>query len=223
MPFTSEQFFHIFEKYNVSVFPMQIVLVFMAVLTIWLTLKPKRFSNEFVSGLLGFLWIWTGLVYHLIFFTQINPAAYVFASLFVLQGALFLYEGIAKKRLGFCFEMNSYGFIGAMIIIYALPIYPLVGYLSGRIYPASPTFGAPCPTTIFTFGLLLWTNKNASLHLLIIPILWALIGSFAFSVFGVREDMGMLVAGILALILLLPRKFRIRDEQTKTNVMPEAS
>ncbi|WP_414541485.1 DUF6064 family protein [Nostoc sp. CCY0012] len=29
-------------------------------------------------------------------------------------------------------------------------MYPLIGYALGRIFPTSPTFGVPCPTTIFT-------------------------------------------------------------------------
>lgn len=206
MPFTSEQFFQIFEKYNQAVFPMQVVLILLAIAAILLAIRPREYSDMVVSGLLGFLWIWTGLIYHLIFFTQINPAAYVFALLFILQSVLFFYEGIAKDRLEFRFEANSNGIAGAILVAYALLIYPIIGYLSGRIYLASPTFGAPCPMTIFTIAMLLWTEEKASAHLLIIPLVWTLIGSFALSEFNVWEDLGLLVAGFLAMILLFRRK-----------------
>jgi hypothetical protein len=81
--------------------------------------------------------------------------------------------------------------------------YPLLGYLQGHIYPAAPTFGLPCPTTIFTFGILLWTDKKLPVITLVIPFLWSLIGfSAAFSL-GIREDTGLLIAGLLTTIMIL--------------------
>src|SRR5688572_16810829 len=176
MPFTSDQFFHVFEKYNQSVFPIQFVLIFAAVAIVALVVSEKPFANRTVSALLGFLWLWTGAVYHLIFFTEINPAAYLFGAAFVFQGLLFIYEG-ATNRLVFRVERNLEGVIGAMFIVYALVIYPLVGYGLGRTFPAAPTFGAPCPTVIFTLGLLLWGNLKISWWLLIVPILWSLVAT----------------------------------------------
>src|SRR5688572_8331617 len=101
MPFTPEQFFQVFERYNQAVFPMQIVLSLAALAAVMMVVKPKEFCDEIPSGLLGFFWLWTGVVYHLIFFTEINAAAYIFGAAFVFQGLLFLYEGLLKKRLRF--------------------------------------------------------------------------------------------------------------------------
>jgi hypothetical protein len=40
-------------------------------------------------------------------------------------------------------------------------VYPLLGIRFGHSYPRAPLFGvAPCPTTIFTFGLLLWATRS---------------------------------------------------------------
>lgn len=64
MPFTIEQFFQVFEKYNKNVFPMQIVLILMALAAILSANKSWAFSDKFVSGLLAFFWLWTGIVYH---------------------------------------------------------------------------------------------------------------------------------------------------------------
>lgn len=126
-----------------------------------------------------------------------SPPAYLFSALFVFQGWLFLYEGIVRNRLSFCANQKIYGIIGAILIVYALAIYPLIGYALGRSFPSSPTFGVPCPTTIFTFGLLLWTNKKFPSSLLIVPILWSLVGTSAALSFGIKEDFGLLVAGML--------------------------
>lgn len=48
---------------------------------------------------------------------------------------------------------------------------PSLGVAIGHTYPAQPTFGLPCPTTIFTFGLLLWVRPPVPWSLLVIPVL----------------------------------------------------
>jgi len=84
--------------------------------------------------------------------------------------------------------------------------YPLLGYFLGHIYPASPCFGvAPCPTTIFTFGLLLLTVKRVPKYLLIIPLIWSFIGFTAALKLGIKEDIGLLIAGVATLILTIKR------------------
>ena len=68
LPFTIDQFLGIFEKYNLAVWPMQIGLVLMAVLTLFLSLKKISYSDKTISLVLGFFWLWIGIVYHLIYF-----------------------------------------------------------------------------------------------------------------------------------------------------------
>ena len=68
---------------------MQIVLILAAIAAVMLASKPKAFSAKTVSSLLSFFWLWAGFVYHLIFFTEINPAAYIFGTIFIVQGCLF--------------------------------------------------------------------------------------------------------------------------------------
>ena len=213
MPFTTEQFLQVFEKYNQTIFPMQFVLILVAISAIVLAANPKPFANKTISGLLGFLWLWVGIVYHWIFFTEISPPAYLFGASFVFQGLLFLYEGVVKNRLSFRISHKFYGIFGAICITYALVIYPLIGYALGRIFPASQTFGVPCPTTIFTFGLLLWTDKRFPLRLLIVPILWSIVGTSAALNFGIKEDFGLLVAGTLGTASIIGRNLTSKMEK----------
>jgi hypothetical protein len=58
---------------------------------------------------------------------------------------------------------------------------------------------------IFTFGLLLLTNATVPKSLLVIPFLWSLLGVSASYQLGIREDMGLLLAGVLGVGLLLWR------------------
>jgi uncharacterized membrane protein HdeD (DUF308 family) len=213
IPFTTEQFFWVFEKYNQAIFPMQVVLILVAIASVTLAANPKPSANKTISVLLGFLWLWAGVVYHLTFFTEISPPAYFFGVLFVFQGLLFLYEGVVRNRLSFRASRRLNGILGAILIVYALAIYPLIGYALGRIFPTSPTFGVPCPTTIFTFGLLLLTDKKVPLNLLIIPVLWSLVGTSAALSFGIKEDFGLLVAAMLGTASIIWRNLKPKTAQ----------
>ena len=69
---------------------------------------------------------------------------------------------------------------------------------------------APCPTTIFTFGILLWAVKSVPAYLLIIPLIWSIVGMSAAVNLRVPQDYGLVVAGVLgtALILIQNRKVK---------------
>ena len=194
VPCTLEQFFEVFRNYNETVFPVQVILYLLSVTVIYLTIKRTAKSDKIISGILAFLWLWMGVVYHLVFFTTINKAAYLFGAIFILQGILFLTLGIIKAKLSF------------KLILFALIIYPFLGHFLGHAYPASPTFGLPCPTTIFTFGLLLLTDKNCPVAIIIIPFVWSIVGFTAAFNFGVWEDTGLLIAGLITLFMLLIKK-----------------
>lgn len=206
LPFTVEEFLSVFEVYNRSIWPMQILLYGLALAATILAVRKTTFSNKISSAILAFFWLWTGIVYHLTYFTSINQAAYVFGSLFVIQGLIFLFTGVFGSNLSFQFRPDTRGITGSVFILYALVIYPLLGHFLGHVYPASPTFGAPCPTTIFTFGLLLWTDKVFPKYVLGIPLLWSVIGFSAALSLTIREDFGLLIAGLVGTLLIFMRK-----------------
>ena len=210
LPFNIEQFFDVFKTYNVAVFPMQIIFYLLAALIIYLAIKKPNKSGRIISLILSFLWFWMGIVYHLLFFTAINKAAYFFGALFIAEGLLLLFAGYFKQKFSFRFRTDIYGITGGILILFALIIYPVIGYFAGHAYPSSPGFGLPCPTTIFTFGLFLWVDRKCPLFILIIPLLWSVIGFFAAFSLGVREDIGLLISGLAAVILIFTRNKKNR-------------
>jgi hypothetical protein len=212
MPFTAEQFFEVFARYNQAVFPMQFVLVWAAAAAVLLAIKQKAVSDEIIAGILAFLWLWAGVVYHLVFFTQINSGAFIFGAMFVTQGLLFFYEGIVRRQLSFRLKPNIFGVLGTIFVTYALVVYPVIGLAHGHVFPSAPTFGAPCPTAIFTFGLLMWTNKRLSLYLLVLPFLWAIVASTAAWNFGVLEDIGLSVTAAVVALFTLRRELALDEE-----------
>jgi len=209
LPFSVEQFLEAFKNYNQSVYPMQIVFYLLAATVILLSIKKIANADRIINVILSFFWLWMGIVYHLFYFAQINKAAYLFGGIFILQGLLFFYYGVLNSKLSYKFRFDKLGWAGVLLITFALIIYPFLGYVFGHSYPASPTFGLPCPTTIFTFGILMWFDKKMPLSILIIPFIWSIIGFFAALKLGVHEDIGLLIAGILGIIMIALRNKKI--------------
>jgi hypothetical protein len=205
IPFTVQQFMDVFKTYNGAVFPMQVVFYAIGAVAIYLAVKPNRVSSKIISSILSFLWLWMGIIYHITFFASINKAAYLFGSMFILQGALFLIWGVFKDMFLFEFKKDKYGIAGIGLILFALIVYPVLGYLFGHIYPSAPNFGLPCPTTIFTFGLFLLNRKKCPMALLIIPLAWSLLGFMAAFKFGIWEDTGLIVASLVTVLLWMHR------------------
>lgn len=202
-PFTTEQFFGVFEKYNSTVFPAQIIVFILGVVAIWLIHSRYILKNRLIGRLLGLLWIWIGLAYHIAFFASINKAAYVFGGIFVLQGLLFLYESLAKARLEFEFKNRITDFIGYFFILFGLIIYPVISYLLEQSVVRTITLGLPCPSTILTFGFLLLAKDGFPKYLLIIPVIWAIIGTSAAINFGIYQDYMMILAAVVSVIVLM--------------------
>ncbi len=206
LPFTLEEFLQVFATYNQTVWPMQIGLNLLALVAIFSAVKKYRHADAVISAILALLWLWTGIAYHFWHFTAINNAAYLFGLLCVIQGGLFFITGVMKPKLSFTYQTSLSGIVGTLFLLYGLLIYPLLGYLLGHRYPQSPTFGLPCPTTIFTFGLLLWTKSPFPRYIMIIPAIWSVIGFGAAISLTIREDIGLLVAGVLGSMLLVLRE-----------------
>jgi hypothetical protein len=211
--FTAEQFFGVFKKYNEAIFPMQALLYLLAIIAVYFVIKPGGKSSRIIAGIIAFLWLWMGVVYHLVFFTRINNAAYLFGPVFILQGILFLFFGVLHDKISFRLQPGVYGITGIILILFALIFYPVSGYFLGHVYPGSPTFGLPCPTTIFTFGLLLLSDKKLPYAILIIPLTWSLIGFTAAFKFGVTEDIALLLSGLIALAMTITRNRQFKVDR----------
>ncbi len=204
-PFTTEQFFEVFERYNTSVFPAQFLFIGLGIIAIVFLHRKKKKSDTFITGFLAFLWFWIGFVYHFSFFTRINVAAYGFGILFILQGAFFLRE-IFRNRLSYTYKSKPGKMVGYFFILFGLLIYPVISYLMEGSWPRTISLGLPCPTTILTFGFLILTGPKFPKYLLIIPNIWAVIGTMAAIQFGVYQDYFLLIAAVFATIYLLKRE-----------------
>jgi hypothetical protein len=149
------------------------------------------------------MWAGMGFGYMWLYFADINPAAKLFGAIFLVQAALLAVMAVRERGRAYGRRRDARFWIGLSLIAYGMLLYPLLGVAFGHGYPQAPMFGlVPCPTTIFTFGMLLLAARPKRL-LLWLPLVWAAIGSFAAVKFGIYEDVGLLVAAIVTAAVLL--------------------
>ena len=144
--------------------------------------------------LLATLWTWNAVSYHALLFTTINPAAWLFAALFTMEGVL-LFRAVTRSRLEALSLTGPISGFGIVLACYALA-YPLLSFGIGRRCRRSATFGVPCPTAILTIGVLLCVRGGPPLSIAVIPAAWAFIGGSAALLFGVWTDYMLLAAGV---------------------------
>ena len=96
VPFTRQQFLDLFGAYNSTVWPAVIVL-WLVTFGFGVLLLRGRAASIPLSVLAAVHWAWSGLVYHAVFFTSINPAAWLFAGAFLLEALAFVWFGVVRR------------------------------------------------------------------------------------------------------------------------------
>ena len=204
-----EEFFDLFGSYNEMYLIVIVLTNVLAIISLLMVFRKSEYSNRVISFTLAFLWLWIGIVFGILVFgpfptvlagIEMSGSWYLFGSIFAIHGIILLYFGVIKDTASFSWKPGSRHFFGLLFIVFGLVIYPFVGVLTGRIFPEYPVFGiAPCPVTLFTIGLLLWSDKKPSLPLMAIPIFWALMGIVPVLFYGIYADIITILSGIIAL------------------------
>ena len=212
MNFTVEQFLAVFERYNEALWPMQIVAYAVGVALVLLALTRWKRASAVIFGALAVMWAGMAVGYMWTYFADINPAAKLFGAIFLAQAALLAVMAVRERAAVYGDKRSARTWIGLALIVYAMVVYPLLGMVFGHGYPQAPMFGlVPCPTTIFTFGMLLLAARPKRL-LMWLPLAWSAIGFFAAVKFGITEDVGLLLAGIVTAAVMLRTKAVAADE-----------
>lgn len=203
LPFTADQFFDVFRAYNEAMWPAPLVLTVLALAVVFLVLRPKAQSGVLVSAALAILWMWVAAAYHSRFFSAINPLAYVFAGVSALGGGVLAWLGVMQRRLRFSPARTGRALLGLALIAYALLAYPAISMATGHTYPAMPTFGLPCPTTLFTVGVLMFLEPPYPRVVVLVPVLWSIVGLQAAFLLGVTQDLALGVAAVAGIWLMV--------------------
>ena len=202
LPFTHEQFLDVFAAYNQRVWPFAAALWLLTLGTLIHLSRVGPRASPAVATILMIHWAWSAIGYHLAFFREVNPAATLFAGLFVVEMLLLFWRGILTRNLTFTPSGTAWGLLGGALAGYSL-LYPGISLLSGMSYPHVPTFGVPCPTTILTIGLLLMVPPRQGRPLAVVPLIWSAIGGSAAFLLAVPADLALLFAGAGLLLHVL--------------------
>jgi hypothetical protein len=134
--------------------------------------------------------------------------------MFALGGALFLLAGVLHQDLEFQPRRDVLGVVGGVFMLYALA-YPVIDALTGLYFPAAPVFGvAPCPSAIFTAGLLLWTRPPMPMYVLVVPLIWLMAQAPPDALaMGVVADLARVPVGVVTTALLVWRDYRAARER----------
>jgi Family of unknown function (DUF6064) len=91
---THDQFLEVFAAYNSGLwFAAAILWLLTAGAVVWLA--SGRAGGLWIGALLVVHWLWSGAVYHLGYFAEINPAARMFGIAFIVGGWTF---GVVRVR-----------------------------------------------------------------------------------------------------------------------------
>jgi hypothetical protein len=210
-----QQFFSMWAQANTAIWPMQLVFYVGAVVSIAIAIKQVPNASRLIAGFLAAYYVWMGIVFFGIYYSPINDHAMVDGVMFLLGAVLFLLAGLIRQDLQFQPKWDLLGVTGGAFILYALLIYPMIGMLTGRFFPAAPLFGlAPCPSTIFTAGLLLWSRPRMPMYVLVVPLVWLLAMTPADAVaMDVIGDVARPIVGVVATALLVWREYRALRER----------
>lgn len=201
LPFTHDQFLAVFAAYNRAVWPMQLVAYAAGAAVCLAIARRKAVAGRVAAAVLAALWTWTGVAYHAVFFSAVNPAAVAFAGIFVVQGALFAFAAYGHDITFEPADRRLPVAVGWTFIAYAALLYPAIGWLAGLRLPAAPVFGiTPCPLTIFSLGVLLLA-RSVPWWLFVVPIAWSVIGSFAAWQLAIPQDWALLLAAATAIAM----------------------
>ncbi|MBU8541428.1 DUF6064 family protein [Falsiroseomonas tokyonensis] len=205
VPFTTVQFFGLFASYNAGIWPAQLAAYALGIGSLVFALRGGALAGQVVAAVLAAMWLWTGVAYHLLHFTAINRAAWLFGVAFLVQGTAFVAASARGRDLVFApCVAGIQRFFGLLLIICSAVLYPLLGRFIGHPWAEIPAFGVtPCPLTIFTFGMLLLTSAPVPWWLLVIPALWAVIGGSAAVLLAVPQDWLLLLGGLPATAFLV--------------------
>lgn len=206
MPFTAAQFFDVFAAYNAAVWPAQIAAYLLAVGLLLAIARGGPFVARFVLAVLATAWLGMGVVYHFVYFAKINSLAPAFGVAFIVQSLLLAASAATRHPPTFAYRRDLQTIAAVCLILYSAAVYPWLGYRAGHGGMQGPMLGvAPCPTTIFTFAMLM-LMRPTPWWLAVIPTTWAAVGTAAAIGFGVPEDFGLPAAAAVAWLIWLRRR-----------------
>lgn len=204
LPYTAEVLFALFDEYNQAIRPLQGVALFLTAGVLMLALRSRENRSRLIIVILAAGWLWTGTVYHLVYFRELNFAAPGYGMVFILQGMLLFWAGVYRNRVSIRFQRKPASYAGMAILILSAFILPVIDWHQGLSWTdARFALLAPGATAGLTLGLLMMADRRPPLWIAAIPVLWTIIVGAHAAVLGIYQDIALTAAGLVALFWLV--------------------
>jgi len=210
LPYTADSYFAQIAQYHQAIWPVQLLILALVLTCMSLTLMQTVHASRLVSAILAGAWIWTGAIFHDVFFAELNFAAPIYAGLFVAQGLLLAWAGVVRAQIQLQYELKPLAWAGLLLLIIAMVAYPVADLGSGRLWQQLRLPGlTPTPTAIFTCGILLMTRRPL-LRFQVLPVVWLVVAAGTGWVLAIIPDQvfPLLAILILAWVPLYSRRVR---------------
>jgi hypothetical protein len=199
-PLDAQQVLEDFKAYNHTDWPLQLIFLLLAAGTIFVVICRPTISGKLVPIIIAFLWMMMGHAFYSPFHSTINDNENIFGLVFILESILFLrYALIASQN--FALKKDKYGITATVLILYALAFYPIIAHSTGHVKDFYVSFGLPCQSSIFIYGLLLLSKQRLPFYMLVIPFIWSITGFSAAMKTHLYEDSGLIVAVTILIAL----------------------
>ena len=202
--FDAEKWWDQVGNYNRAIFPMQIVLLAVAVaLTYLLFSRPGPRTNKLMKAYLSLAFAWNGIVFFLIFGKEL-PGKFLGIPLFILLAVL-MARDLHANKIQLKLPDEAWQRYLTYLLVLCSFLYPLIGYAFGHRYPESCTFGImPCPTTVFALALMTAAIPTVDKKIYILLLVWALPAfGKCLGAMDLYEDCILFWTGVFALVLLI--------------------
>ncbi len=206
LPYTVEVLFALFDECNKAIRPLQGVALFLTAGVLMLALRSRENRSRIIVAILAAGWLWTGVVFHLVYFTELNFAAPAYEIVFILQGFMLFWTGVYQNRVSIRFQRKPASYAGAAIFILSALILPVIDWHHGLSWTeARFALLAPGATAGLTLGLLMMVDRRPPLWVGAIPVLWTTVAGAHAADLDVYQDIALTAAGLVALFWLVAR------------------
>ncbi|MGD8480388.1 MAG: DUF6064 family protein [Methyloceanibacter sp.] len=210
--FAPQTYYRLFELYNTSLWPVQVLTLAASVTTAILMFTGPRWRGRVIASLLALFWLFVAWGYFIDRYAAINLAAPYFALGFLVQACLLALVGLVGGHITFDGARTLIGKTGIALFFFALVFQPLIGPLLDREWSGMELLGlAPDPTVVGTLGVLLAADR-VRWELFVIPVSWCAITGATLWVMKSPEALLMPLIGLSALVLSAYKSLTLRRE-----------
>jgi len=171
--FSEQAYFRLFELSNQALWPFQVPLLISALLVMRLTRSRHEYARHIILLWLSLIWLFVGLWFLSMFYSQINILAKPLSYLFIIESVLLAVSGMMTHRNTMYASANRWKILAWLLLIYAYFLHPIsVLVWERKLTGVELVTVAPDPTAIATIGFLLLLKPKGYALLMIIPGIW---------------------------------------------------